>query len=585
MVQAYSSGPVRIRIGPAPLQPVAEPRRRDPAADEAMVNAILAALDAGDLEGASSLADQALRSGLQHPAPLCVMSMALEFSGRFEEAIPYLKRALELLPADVSLMTALARCLLGLERPADALFVLEAALEREPSYASAHAHKGQVLERLGWVDQAERSYARALELEPANLVAKAGLASLGSHFGDHREARAHAQAVLEAVPDHPSAALVVAMAEMAEGAPAAAEARIRRLMAAPRPDPSLSSYLGDALDAQGRVQEAFDAYGRAGEAIRPLHDARYSGDGLLEAAERTASLLQRLPAGGWPADHADRPEPAGVETHAFLLGFARSGTSLLGLALEGHDAVEVLHEQEPLADALQHFAGPDGLDRLLRATDAELASFREAYWRRARAAGAALDRRLFVDQQPMNTLHLPVIARLFPGARILFARRDPRDVVLSCFRRRFLINRYTYQLLTAEGAARLYAAAMQMADRMADAASLQTLVVAHEDLVADFDREMGKVCGFLGLAWSDALRSFSGRVRARGVATPSAAQLARGLNSDGVGQWRRYERPLEPLAPYLQPWVERFGYDRPVPVRPAGRPFAATSGLEVHGAR
>jgi tetratricopeptide (TPR) repeat protein len=445
--------------------------------------------------------------------------------------------------------------------------VLETALKLEPAYADAHAHKGQALERLSRMAEAGRSYARALELDPANLVAKAGIASLCSHFGEHREARAHAQAVLEAAPDHAAAAIVLAMADMADGAPSAAEMRIRGLIAAHGSDPSLTSYLGDTLDAQDRVQEAFDAYSQSGETLRRLHDGQYLEDSVLKAAERTATLLERMPTDSWPKDPADRPEPDGVETHVFLLGFARSGTTLLELALEGDEQVEVLQEQEPLADALHHFAGPDGLNRLLMATEAELAAFRSAYWRRARSAGARLERRLFVDKQPMNSLHLPVIARLFPGARILCARRDPRDVVLSCFRRRFLINRYTHHLLTAGGAGRLYAAAMQVADSMEKLASLQTLVIAHEDLVEDFDRELSKVCVFLGLAWSDALRSFADRVRSRGIATPSASQLARGLNSDGVGQWRRYARQLEPLAPFLQSWVERFGYDRRVPAR------------------
>src|SRR5262249_2009959 len=148
---------------------------------------------------------------------------------------------------------------------------------------------------------------------------------------------------------------------------------------------------------------------RSGEALRRLHYGQYSGDGVLKAAERTAGLLRRLPAGGWPNVRAERPEPAGVEIHAFLLGFASSGTSLLGLALEGDEQVEVLDEQEPLADALHHFAGPDGLSRLLMASEAELAVFRAAYWRRARSAGATFGRRLFVDKQPMNSLHLPVI--------------------------------------------------------------------------------------------------------------------------------------------------------------------------------
>jgi tetratricopeptide (TPR) repeat protein len=478
-----------------------------------------------------------------------------------------LRRALELEPSNVSLLVALARCLLGLQRPAEALLALEAALKLDSSNAHAHTGKGQALEGLGRMTAAEQSYALALELEPGDLAARAGLASLSSHFGQHPQARAHAETVLQAAPDHAAAAIVVALADMAQGSPAAAETRMRGLIAAHGPVPSFLSYLGDALDAQGRATEAFDAYGRCGEALHRQHEGQYLDDNALKAAERMAALLDKLPAKSWPRRPAELPDPPGVQTHAFLLGFARSGTSLLALALEGDSQVEVLQEQEPLADALHHFAGPDGLDRLLTATEAELAPLRTAYWRRARLAGATLERRLFVDQQPMNTLHLPVIARLFPGARILFARRDPRDVVLSCFRRRFLMNRYTYHLLTAEGSARLYGAAMQVADRMADLAALDTLTVAHEDLVADFDREMSKVCGFLGLPWSDALKAFEGRVRSRGVATPSAAQLSRGLNSDGVGQWRRYAGQLEPLSPLLQPWIERFGYDQSGPAR------------------
>ena len=566
MVQAYSTGPVRIRIGPVSFQSRVEPQR-DAAADEASIGAILAALDAGDLEGAGALSDRALRSGLEHPTPLCVMSMGLEFSERYEEAIPYLMRALKLAPTDSSMMVALARCLLGLERSADALAVLEAALELDPSYANAHAFKGQALGRLGWMTKEQQSYGRALELDPANLTAKAGVASLHSHFGEHGKARALALEVLAEAPDSGTAALVLAVADIAQGSPAAGEARIRGLIAAHRPDPSLSSHLGDALDAQDRAQEAFDAYTHYGETLHRRHQGQYAGDSALEAAERTAGLLQQMPAGSWPSGRAGRPEPAGVETHVFLLGFARSGTSLLGLALEGQEQVEVLDEQEPLADAWRHFGGPEGLKRLLLATDDELAAFRTGYWRRARSAGATLERRVFVDKQPMNSLHLPLIARLFPEARILFARRDPRDVVLSCFRQRFLMNRYTYDLLTAEGAARLYGAAMQVAHRMEELASLETLVVAHEDLVENFDREMNKVCGFVGIAWSDSLKSFADRVRSRRVATPSASQLSRGLNSDGVGRWLRYERQLKPLAPLLQPWVERFGYDRPVPAQ------------------
>ena len=564
MVQVYTSGAVRFRIGgsTSPAQPRAG---RDAAADDAAVGAVLAAIDDGDLERSARLAEDALNSGIEDPVLFCVMAMALQSAGRSEEALPHLRRALALRPADVSIANALARCLLELERPGEALPALEGALRLEPRHAETHANRGQALERLGQLAEAERSYLTALSLQPGQIGARAGLASLSSHYGAHAAARAHAQAVIEAAPDHPHANLVLAMADLAQGAPADAEARIRRMMAATtKPDPWLDSHLADALDAQDRVAEAFQAWSRSGEALRRLHASRFAGEGVLAAAERTASALERLSADSWPRGQAGRPAPSGVATHVFLLGFARSGTTLLGLALAGHKDVELLDEQEPLAASLREFAGPRGLNRLLAATELELQPFRDDYWRRVRSAGARLDRRVFVDKQPMNSLNLHLIARLFPGARILMARRDPRDVALSCFRRRFLMNRYTYELLTAEGAARLYAAAMRLAGRVERLASLATLVVGHEDLVEDFDGEMSRVCGFLRLGWSDALGTFAERVHSSGVATPSASQLARGLNGDGIGQWRRYSRQLRPLAPILDPWVRRFGYDRQV---------------------
>ena len=186
---------------------------------------------------------------------------------------------------------------------------------------------------------------------------------------------------------------------------------------------------------------------------------------------------------------------------------------------------------------------------------------REAYWRRVRQAGAKLDTRVFIDKHPLNTLKLPLIARLFPDARILVCRRDPRDVVLSCFRRRFLMNPHMYQLLSLPGAAAFYAATMSVAGRAQEVWALNQLVVSHEALVGDFEANSRLVCDFLGLRWTPALSDVAARIKDRSIATPSGAQLARGLNAEGIGQWRRYLTHLTPVLPLLQPWVERFGYE------------------------
>jgi hypothetical protein len=200
------------------------------------------------------------------------------------------------------------------------------------------------------------------------------------------------------------------------------------------------------------------------------------------------------------------------------------------------------------------------LRHLAALPDADAAAARGAYWTGVRATlGDAIDGRVVIDKLPLHSVALPAIAKLFPDAVILFAVRDPRDVVLSCFRRRFAVNAAMFEFLTLAGAARYYDAVMALADRYRDLLPLTFVDVRHEALVGDFDGEVGSVLAALGLDWNPAVRDFAGRI-GDSFRTPSDVQLTRGLSDAGIGQWRRYAAQLEPVAPVIAPWVHRFGY-------------------------
>jgi hypothetical protein len=223
--------------------------------------------------------------------------------------------------------------------------------------------------------------------------------------------------------------------------------------------------------------------------------------------------------------------------------------------------VVTLEEQEALAEGVRRFLRePSDLTALARASEADLDAVRAAYWKDVRAAGCEPAGKVFIDRYPLNTLKLPLIARLFPDAKILFAVRDPRDVVWSCYRRRFQMSSPMYQFLTLDGAAAFYDATFAMKARLDEVLPLDQHVIRHEDLLADFEGEMRAICGFIGVEWREAMRDVAARTADRAIATPSTAQLARGLNSDGAGAWRRYAGPMGPALPILKPWIERFGY-------------------------
>jgi hypothetical protein len=358
---------------------------------------------------------------------------------------------------------------------------------------------------------------------------------------------------------------VVAAADLAAGDAPAAQARLEALIADPRLTPQQAALahglLGDVLDAQGREPDAFTAYTACNMGLWRAYAKAYGGEpGALDFAEGMVARLDDIAPEAWRS--AGEPAPSGVKQHVFLLGFPRSGTTLLEQVLASHPDVEALEERETLSDALHAFlTRPEDLDRLAVASPAELSALRTAYWARVRAEGAVVEGKVFVDKHPLNTLKLPLIAKLFPDAKILFARRDPRDVALSCYRRRFAMSGSAYQMLTLPGVAGYYDAAMRIAERLEPVQGPSTHVVRHEALIGDFDGVVGSVCDFLGLGWTDAMRGFAERTRDRGIATPSGAQLAGGLSAEGIGQWRRYRLQMGAALPTLAPWVARFGYD------------------------
>ena len=121
-----------------------------------------------------------------------------------------------------------------------------------------------------------------------------------------------------------------------------------------------------------------------------------------------------------------------------------------------------------------------------------------------------------MDKMPLASVQLPLISKLFPEARVLFARATLADVVLSCFRRRFAMNPSMYQLLTLESAAVYYDAVMRVSELYRDRLPLEQHIVRYESLVDDFEGTARSACDFLGLEWNAALFDFAAKARMRG---------------------------------------------------------------------
>lgn len=517
-----------------------------------------------DFQRAAALAEQTLASGFEHPALLNVLATWLEQQDRLEDALRLLERAVAIAPRDAGARNALVLCLQRLERPGEALRHAEILLQQQPSLGFAHANEGNALIELGWLGRARRSHLRAVELEPRGFVSLAALASIATQRGEHDEARRWAAQALAIAPGFPNAVLSLAAAALAERDTTRAETLLQSLILDSRAGPAdrarAIGLMGDVLDSRGRYLEAFEAYRTCNDQLRQIHRRFASGTSVLSYTAALTAAMRTFGCSGWPL----RAQPTisdGARGHVFLVGFPRSGTTLLEVLLDGHPDVASSEEHEFLTPGvLQFMREPLDLQPLAHADEAQLHALRMAYWQDVRTAGIDVAGKVFVDKHPLHTLKLPLIARLFPLAKVLFAHRDPRDVVLSCFRRRFKLNAAMYELLTMQGGASFYAAVMGFAEEVRPLLGLEWRVVRYEALVSDLAQQLQEICEFLQLGWVSSMADFGPRVQAREHATPSTAQLARGLDGSTMQHWRHYQSALLPILPVLQPWLTRFGY-------------------------
>jgi tetratricopeptide (TPR) repeat protein len=508
---------------------------------------------AGDSEGALAALRRAaaLRPDL---APVQAnLGSVLAAAGELEEALGAYERALALAPGEPRLVLTTAKLLRELGRSEGALQFLSGA----PGDPEVEIERGRNLSALRRLDEAERAYRSALRgrrgfveafLELGIALERSGRVEALRPLLDQADAEglvpeslAYLRALLLESEGQQGAAL-----EWAQRAdPALEPARVQRLIA-------------KLADREGQAELAYGAAERANrlaaEEVPAAMERATRFRGFVQALIDTATdqWLGRAARG---AVVEDRPAPA------FLVGFPRSGTTLLDTILMGHKQVHVL-EEIPLLEQVMSEVGD--MARVADLPDAEIARLRAVYFSALDAEAAPPPGSLVIDKLPLNILGTPLIHRLFPDAHFIFALRHPCDVALSCFMQGFEVNDAMANFLDIETTARLYDLVLTFWERCRQGLPLRVHKLRYEALLADAEAELRPLIEFLGLPWDANVLDHRRAASERGlISTPSYNQVTQGLYDHAVGRWTRYREQLDPVLPILEPWAARLGYEAP----------------------
>jgi tetratricopeptide (TPR) repeat protein len=456
-------------------------------------------------------------------------------AGRLEAAAQVYRRLERAAPDDVRASYSLAVIDMRLGRLDRARRRLEAVIAREPALAAAQHNLGAVCQRLGAWEEAAEAYGRALALRPEAAETRAGLAAVLTVLGRAEEAIAHHR-TLAADPAQRWAALTrialidaaaVDVSDLADMQRSAADEALhldRRI--------GLFFALGEVLERRGRDEEAFAAYAAGNR----LKHATLDSAAVAEANAAAARYVRDVVSVRFLTDHAGQGSRSAAPI--FVVGFPRSGSTLIEQILASHPQVQGLGETGVLPALATH--GYPGTAAGLRDLAARyLAAMRQRGW-----DGTSR----FVDKTLENYLHVGLIHLLFPRAVILHAVRDPVDTGFACYRQLFTSGNETLYDLAGIGAE--YAHYRQLMDHWATVLPGRVVDVAYEALVADPQAQIpALVTEAAGLVWDPAALRF--HERAGGVQTASASQVRRPIYQSSVQRWRRHAGRLEPLIQAL----------------------------------
>ncbi|PPJ43359.1 MULTISPECIES: tetratricopeptide repeat-containing sulfotransferase family protein [unclassified Pseudoxanthomonas] len=480
-----------------------------------------------------------------------LLGVTLQRLGRHAEALAPLREAHALAPGHVRILETLAESEFHAGYPDDALPLLQALNDARPGEPRTALRLAETFNRLGRHEEARALLASAAITaeDPSDVLV--ALAQTAEDQGDRDAARQAYHDALLVRPGwaFPLSGLLGLDRAKADDTLVEHAERLLDDPALPDPDRALLGYeLGKVMDGRKRYTDAMQCWRQANDArqrmVGPANLDTFGRQIVTMMETLTAERLQAIH-GRWPGNPDPRP--------LFIVGMPRSGTTLTEQILAAHPSGFGCGELPDIGLIVRNLPGsigpgatwPECVETLSH--DAlEAASQR---YLRAATRGAPEHALRLVDKLPLNFHELGLISLLFPNARIVWCRRDPRDIAVSVYSENFALEERLANDLGAIG--HYINFQTRLMRHWQNSVPLPILELTYEDLARDPEPWARTIIDFAGLPWDPACLEF--HQNERGVQTPSRWQVKQPIYTRSIGRWRHYEAYLGPLLDVLEP--------------------------------
>ena len=249
----------------------------------------------------------------------------------------------------------------------------------------------------------------------------------------------------------------------------------------------------------------------------------------------------------------------------FLVGFPRSGTTLLDSILRGHPLIEIL-EEKPMIEKMNFdfYNLLKGKQANLRnISNAHISKLRKTYFDVAKKYlyVNARNKKTIIDKLPLNIKDIGFIHRLFPESKFIFVLRHPCDSVLSCFMNRFGTNNAMINFYTLSDTTNFYNKIMLLWKQYITVLPIRYKTVKYEDIIENIETSIKPLINFIDLEWSKSVLNYKSTSQKRTIInTPSYNQVIKTVYKKSSGRWIRYKKEMSSVYPTLKKWIKEFNY-------------------------
>lgn len=484
----------------------------------------------GHLISAAKYFETAVKIKPDFAEALCNYGTVLRQLNRLQEAEAIYRRSLESKPEFPDALNNLGVLLSDLEDFKAAMSAFEEAIKLSPQLISSWSNGATTLERWNELDELEVWLRRATEWfdeTPADLkYFQAKLLFRKRLFED-------ASAQLDRIAD----------TEISEHLKT-----------------ELWSLKATCADAAGEYQTAYNCFQTMNSLVKSTGEYQRSNPDkyFTSAVNQLADLKNSFKA--QPSSYVFDDE---MLTPVFLVGFPRSGTTLLDTILRSHSKIEVV-EEKPMVLAARSYLQENGelnfIDTMLAVDQVRDARrvYKDVLDKNVSAVESTT---VLIDKLPLNIFHVPLIHQLFPDAKFILALRHPFDTTLSCWMQNFKINDAMANLVDLDRIMDMYCVAMETLKICREVYALDVHEITYEGLLSNIESETTGLLTFLNVDWEPQMANFRDTALARGrINTPSYAQVVQPIYQDAKYRWVNYQSQLRCYQDAIGPWVEVFGY-------------------------